>query len=441
MSACDILVKSGVEHMANASKWRTALSGGSFDERMKTLYGSRFDGQRQRYIAAVDAFVDRFGDRDGIVVFSVPGRTEIGGNHTDHNHGRALTGAVNLDVLAVAAPCDEPNIVIHSRGHRENCVALGNLEPVAAERRSSNALVRGIASRMVQLGHNVGGLVAYTTSDVTSGFGMSSSAAFEILVGTMLTRFYNPTAAIGGVTLAQIGQYAENVYYGKPSGLLDQLGSVCGGLVAVDLADEQHPVITPVNCDFDASGHALCLVKAGGSHANLTAEFSAIPAEMKAVANALGHTSLRQADASALFANMAALREQTGDRALLRAMHYYKENDRVDGQVRALQSGDWAGFLALVTASGRSSFMYNQNVLRSTDPRCQELALALAMSQHLLGDEGASRVHGGGFSGTVQAFVPHGRLAAYKTGMEALLGDNRCLVLSIRSQGPVIWEV
>ena len=425
---------------ASSKQWKQALAEGHLDAALAGLYGNRALGQRARYIETLERFERAFGAQSGLLCVTAPGRTEIGGNHTDHNHGKVLTGSVNLDILAFVAPASEPVVRIQSKGHPENRVLLSELRPAAKEEGHSNALIRGILARLSELNYKIGGLMAVTTSDVVSGSGLSSSAAFEVLVGSLVSALYNG-GAIDGQTLAKAGQYAENVYFKKPCWLMDQMGSACGGLIAIDFADPNNPSVEKLDYDFDRSGHALCIAMAGGSHADLTDCYAAIPAEMKSVAAALGVSVLRQADCAALMSALPSLRGATGDRALLRALHFYNENKRVDGQVAALKQNDFGRFLELINASGRSSFMYNQNITTFANPKQQEMALALAVSEQLLGGRGATRIHGGGFAGTVQAFVPFDLLNGYRAGMEALLGEGNCLHLSIRKQGATVWDL
>ncbi|MCL2545876.1 MAG: galactokinase [Oscillospiraceae bacterium] len=426
--------------MATLREWKKAFENGQFDKKIQALYGNLSDGQRERYIDALDQFKAFYGDRDNIIIVTAPGRTEIGGNHTDHNHGKVLTGAVNLDVLAIVSAHEQPLIRIQSKGHAENRVDLGDLSIQQNEYGHSTALIRGIASRLQSLCHNIGGFVAYTTSDVTSGSGLSSSAAFEVLVGSIFNTLYNGNA-IDSKTLARTGQYAENEYFGKPCGLLDQMGSVCGGIVAIDFKDTQSPIVEQINFDLAAANYAMCITMAGGSHAELTGHYTAIPTEMKSVAAALGKSVLREVSPCDFYANIAAVRKQCGDRAVLRAIHFFADNERVDGQVDALKSGNFDKFLALINESGYSSYMYLQNVSTYADSADQEVALALALSESLLQGRGASRVHGGGFAGTIQAFVPNDLVDSYITGMDALLGAGSCKALAIRGVGPVVWRL
>ena len=384
-------------------------------------FASSFEGTPERY-------------------FSAPGRTEIGGNHTDHQHGRVLAGAVNLDTVA-AVRCNGTNVIrIQSKGYPLSEVDISRLEPVAAEVNTTPALIRGVAARFAQLGCQVGGFDAYCESTVLPGSGLSSSAAFEVLVGTIINHLF-----FGGrVTqpeVAMIGQYAENVFFGKPCGLMDQTASAVGNLVAIDFLEQGNPVIEPVAFDFSACGHALCIIDSGADHADLTDEYAAIPGEMKAVAAYFGKDVLTQVSEETFFSAIPQVRKTCGDRAVMRAIHFYQENARVPQQVEALRTGDFDRFLSLVKQSGYSSYMYLQNVIPAGCKAEQAVAVALALCEHYLAGRGAYRVHGGGFAGTVQAFVPVDLLESFVAGIDGALGIGACHVLSIRPQGGVEMEV
>ncbi len=366
--------------------------------------------------------------------FSAPGRTEIGGNHTDHQRGCVLAGAVDMDSVAAVRVNGSGSICILSEGYPLCEVSLDALEPKKDEINTTAALVRGVAARFVQLGAKVTGFDAYIQSTVLPGSGLSSSAAFEVLLGTICNGLFMENR-LPMPQIAQIGQYAENVYFGKPCGLMDQMASAVGNLVAIDFADPEKPVITPVAFDFSASGHALCIIDSQASHAELTDEYAAIPMEMKAVASFFGKDALRAVPEEEFYGEIPALREKFGDRAVLRAVHFYEDNRRVGEQVEALQRGDFDGFLKLVRQSGQSSWMYLQNVTPAGYVGHQDMAIALVLCQKLLGNRGAFRVHGGGFAGTVQAFVPVDMLETFRAGIEAVLGAGSCHVLSIRPVG------
>ena len=372
--------------------------------------------------------------------FSAPGRTEIGGNHTDHQRGRVLAGAVNLDTVAAVRLNGTKTIRIQSKGYPLSVVELDNLTPVASEDNTTPALIRGVAARFAQLGCQVEGFDAYCESTVLPGSGLSSSAAFEVLVGTVINHlFYGGKATAPEV--AMNGQYAENVFFGKPCGLMDQTASAVGNLVTIDFFDKENPVIEPVDFDFSSSGHALCIIDSGADHADLTDEYAAVPGEIKAVAACFGKEVLTQIDEAEFYAKIPELRKECGDRAVMRAIHFYQENARVPQQVAALRSGDFAAFLALVKQSGYSSYMYLQNVIPSGYKAHQDVAVALGLAEHYLGGRGAYRVHGGGFAGTIQAFVPYDILDSFVAGMDAALGKGACHVLSIRPQGGVEMTV
>ena len=368
--------------------------------------------------------------------FSAPGRTEIGGNHTDHQRGRVLAAAVNLDTRAAVRVNGTGTIRIQSKGYPMCAVDLGCLTPQPGEINTTPALVRGVAARFRELGCPVSGFDAYCESTVLPGSGLSSSAAYEVLIGTILNGLFFDNR-VSQPEIAQIGQYAENVFFGKPCGLMDQTASAVGNLVTIDFFDREHPVITPVDFDFAACGHALCIIDSRASHADLTDEYAAIPGELKAVCTYFGKEVLSQIPEDAFYAAIPALRRECGDRAVLRGMHFYTENARVPQQVDALQSGDFDRFLSLIQESGNSSWMYLQNVTPAGRTDRQEVAVALGLCRHYLHGRGASRVHGGGFAGTVQAFVPFDLLDGFRAGIDAALGQGACHVLSIRPQGGV----
>ena len=372
--------------------------------------------------------------------FSAPGRTEIGGNHTDHQRGRVLAAAVNLDTVAAVRENGTDMIRILSAGYPRCEINVKELTPQEQEINSTPALIRGVAARFVQLGCEVKGFDAYCESTVLPGSGLSSSAAYEVLIGTIINHLFFD-GRVSQAEVAQIGQYAENVFFGKPCGLMDQTASAVGNLVTIDFFEKDHPEIKPVAFDFSSCGHALCIVDSGADHADLTDEYAAIPGEIKTVAACFGKDVLTQIEEKEFFAAIPALREKCGDRAVLRAVHFYQENARVPKQVAALERGDFDTFLKLVKESGYSSYMYLQNVIPAGYKSHQDVALALAMCEHFLAGKGAYRVHGGGFAGTVQAFVPFEILDAFCAGVDGVLGAGACHVLSIRPQGGVEMEV
>ncbi len=366
--------------------------------------------------------------------FSAPGRTEIGGNHTDHQRGCVLAAAVNLDTVAAVRENGTHWIRILSKGYPLYEISLKELRPKQEEFNTTPALIRGVAAGFCELGCQVKGFDAYCESTVLPGSGLSSSAAYEVLLGTIINGLFFASKATP-VEIAQIGQYAENVFFGKPCGLMDQMASAVGNLVAMDFGDSSHPVIRPVTFDFSTCGHSLCIIDTGASHAGLTEEYAAITKELHTVAAYFGKEVLTQVPQKAFFEEIPALREKCGDRAVLRAVHFYGENARVSEEVAALEQGDFQGFLKLVKESGHSSYMYLQNVIPAGCKTHQNVALALAMCQHYLQEKGAYRVHGGGFAGTVQAFVPFEILEAFRAGIDGVLGEGACRVLSIRPQG------
>ena len=368
--------------------------------------------------------------------FSAPGRTEIGGNHTDHQRGRVLAAAVNLDTRAAVRLNGTDTIRILSKGYPLSVVELSNLEPVASEINSTPALIRGVAARFQQLGCEVKGFDAYCESTVLPGSGLSSSAAYEVLIGTILNHLFFD-GKISQPEVAQIGQYAENVFFGKPCGLMDQTASAVGNLVTINFFDKEHPVIEPVDFDFASCGHALCIIDSGADHADLTDEYAAIPGEIKLIAAHFGKEVLTQIDEADFYAAIPQLRKTCGDRAVLRAIHFYQDNARVPQQVAALRSGDFETFLKLVKESGHSSWMYLQNVIPAGYKAHQDVAVALALCEHYLEGKGAYRVHGGGFAGTVQAFVPNEMVESFRAGIDAVLGEGACHILSIRPEGGV----
>lgn len=371
-------------------------------------------------------------------IFSAPGRTELGGNHTDHQHGLVLAAAVTLDTKAAAAENNDGCIRVISEGYAPVTVRLNELEMQPEERNTTAALVRGVAAGFLRRGYGVRGFDAYVVSDVLPGSGLSSSAAFEVLIGTVINALSG--GALSPAEIARIGQYAENEYFGKPSGLMDQTASAVGGIVAIDFADPGAPVITPVEFDFAGCGYALCIIDSGADHAELTEEYAAITNELTAVCRVFGKEHLREVDEHEFYARIAEVRRAAGDRAALRAAHVFNENKRCAVETASLGNGDFERFLQLVSESGRSSWMYLQNVIPAGSTARQELAFALLLCERLLGGRGAFRVHGGGFAGTVQAFVPVDMLENFRAGIDAVLGAGSCHVLSIRREGGCMME-
>ena len=368
--------------------------------------------------------------------FSAPGRTEISGNHTDHQRGRVLAGAVNLDTVAAVRRNGTNVIRVHSKGYPICEVSVEDLTPKASEINTTPALVRGVAARFVQMGCDVRGFDAYCESTVLPGSGLSSSAAYEVLIGTIVNHLFFD-GQVSQPEIARIGQYAENVFFGKPCGLMDQTASAVGGLVTIDFADKDRPDIRPVRFDFASCGHALCIIDSRADHADLTDEYAAVPMELKAICDHFGKEVTNEIPEDEFYAAIPVLRQKCGDRAVMRTIHEYNENRRVARQVAALEEGDFDTFLRLTKESGYSSWMYLQNVIPAGYKAHQDMAVALALCEKYLGGRGAYRVHGGGFAGTVQAFVPNDILGSFVAGIDAVLGEGACHVLSIRPQGGV----
>lgn len=408
---------------------------------LKALYGNDaaiVAAQAKRYEEALATFKSTFG-HDDAEMFSSPGRTEIGGNHTDHNYGRVLAGAVNLDNIAVAKPNGTMKVRILSSGYPQFEVDLNNLEPNKKEYFTSVALVRGISARMKELGFNIGGFDAVIDSGVPKGSGLSSSASFEVLIGAIISHLFNE-GKLDAVQNAIIGQYAENNFFGKPCGLMDQTACSVGGLVTIDFEDPSKPIVKKVDFDFTKTGYALVITDTGGNHADLNDEYASLPTEMKSVAAQFGKNVLRQVTLEQVIDNIPQMRGKVSDRAILRAIHFERDNARVAEQVAALEKGDFKSFLKMVIASGQSSYMYNQNVYPVNNVEEQGLSLALALSDIVLGSEGAWRVHGGGFAGTIQAFVPEALLDEYVKTIENAFGEGKCWKLFIRPQGAIKVE-
>lgn len=407
----------------------------AFFKRLVAVYGEEEAlFQRDRYFKLAQSFEDAFSANKEIRFFSAPGRTEVGGNHTDHNNGKVLAAAVNLDAVAAAAPRDDGIICVNSQGYSPITVDTSDLEIKDSEAGKSDALIRGICARFGQLGYKIGGFEATVTSKVLSGSGLSSSAAYEVLIGTVLNHLYND-GKISAVEIAQISQYAENVYFKKPCGLMDQTACSVGGFVQIDFEDTDKPIINKVDFDIAKYGYNLCIVDTGGNHADLTGDYAAIRLEMNSVAEYFGKSVLRQVDEKDMFANIGEIRKKTGDRAIERAIHFYNENKRVEKLASALSEGDFESFKEIIIESGKSSYMYNQNCFTLSEPASQPVALALCITEELLKGKGAYRVHGGGFAGTVQAFVPVEETETYVSSMKEVFGENSCYILKVRSHG------
>ena len=426
--------------MKPISIWKQELSDGVHTARLASLYccaPEQTPAQAARYEAVLNGLEATFGTHAEAGLYSAPGRTEIGGNHTDHQHGRVLAGSVNIDMIAAAAPNSLNQLRVQSEGYDLCVIDLADLAARKEEENTTMSLLRGECEAFRQRGAALSGLDVYVASNVPKGSGVSSSAAFEVLIGVILNDYFM-TKKVSPIEIAQIGQWAENVYFGKPCGLMDQMASSVGNIITIDFASPAKPVVEPVAVDFSKAGLALCILDSGADHADLTDEYAAIPAECRAVAAVCGGEVLRDVPFETFLAKLPECRRQCGDRAVLRAFHVYADNDRVAKQVAALHDGDFGTFLSLVNESGCSSWEYLQNVIPAGYKEHQEVGVTIAAAKHLLGDKGAVRVHGGGFAGTVQAFVPVEMLDEFKAGMETILGEGRCHVLSIRPEGGAV---
>lgn len=426
--------------MKPISIWKQELADGVHTARLASLYccaPEQTPAQATRYEAVLNGLEATFGTHAEASLYSAPGRTEIGGNHTDHQHGRVLAGSVNIDMIAAAAPNSLNQLRVQSEGYDLCVIDLADLAARKEEENTTMSLLRGECEAFRQRGAALSGLDVYVASNVPKGSGVSSSAAFEVLIGVILNdRFM--TKKVSPIEIAQIGQWAENVYFGKPCGLMDQMASSVGNIITIDFADPAHPDVEPVQVDFSKAGLALCILDSCADHADLTDEYAAVPAECRAVAAVCGGEVLRDVPFDTFLAKLSECRRQCGDRAVLRAFHFYADNDRVAQQVAALRGGDFDAFLQLVTASGDSSWEYLQNVIPAGYKEHQEMGVTIAAAKHYLQGKGAVRVHGGGFAGTAQAFVPVDMLADFKAHMEAILGEGRCHVLSIRPEGGAV---
>lgn len=413
------------------------LGKGLYDEVLKDLYvdPELISYQRARYAEAVEQYEAFFGSGEA-GLYSAPGRTEIGGNHTDHQHGMVLAASVNLDAVAVAGENGSQQISVVSKGYQPIQIKLTELKPREEERGTAAALIRGVVSRLKERGYQVGGFFAYITSDVLTAAGLSSSACFEIIIGTIISGIFHQ-GKISPTELAKAGQYAENVYFGKPCGLMDQMACAVGGLIHIDFKEPLTPVVNKVEADFEKSRYHLCIVDTKGSHADLTDDYAAVPEEMKQVAGYFGKEFLREVAEGDFYSCLADIRTKMGDRCVLRALHFFEEEKRVLGQVKALQEGNFTKFLQLLKASGISSFQYLQNVYTNRSVQHQAVSIALGISEVILQEHGVSRVHGGGFAGTIQAFVKQEYVAAYKKEVEKIYGPDSCYVLQVRKYGGI----
>lgn len=410
---------------------------GVYDSKLKKVYVDEnlIEPQRARYVSALMRFCSLFGEKQ-VEVFSAPGRSEVCGNHTDHQHGHVLATSINLDAIAVVSPADDMVVRLVSDALPMIEIDLRDIQKRESEEETTDALIRGVAAAFMERDYKVGGFEAFITSDVLMGAGMSSSAAFESLIGTIWSGLYNDME-VSAVDIAKIGQYAENKYFGKPCGLMDQMACSVGGLIYIDFEDTKKPVIEQVPCDFEAYEYSLCIVDTKGSHADLTDDYAAIPIEMKEVAEFFGKQYLREVDESVFFANFAKLREKVSDRAVLRALHFYTEQTRVREGVNALKQNNFAEFLDIIRRSGDSSSKLLQNIYSISNPVSQNVTVALAISEYILKDKGVCRVHGGGFAGTIQAFVQNDVAVEYKNSIEAVFGTGACHILKVRPYGGI----
>lgn len=420
----------------NTVSLKQILMAGELKEKLLDIYADEnvIEYQTGRYIAAVEKYESLYGGGE-ISVFSAPGRSEVGGNHTDHQQGEILAAAINLDAIAIVSETDDGKVKVVSGDTAEIVVSLEDLECKEEEKETTLSLIKGVLAGIKNKGGKLGGFKCYITSDVLIGAGLSSSAAFETLLGTIVSYMFND-GSISAPEIAKIGQYAENVYFGKPCGLMDQMSSSVGNLVHVDFGDKDNSVIERVDADLNEFGYSLCITDTLGSHSDLTSEYAAIPQEMKEVAGFFGHSVLKDITMADLMDNMAAIREKSGDRAVLRAIHFIQENERVREEVNALNNGDIKTFLDTVKASGDSSFKFLQNVYTNSDVEHQNVSIALAVSEAVLKNgKGVCRVHGGGFAGTIQAFVKDEAVEEYLQAMDKLFGQGACRVLKIRKYG------
>lgn len=411
-----------------------SISNGDYDICLSKMYCTEnVQSYRKRFIKLLNDFGVMFGFEREVELFSASGRTEICGNHTDHQLGHVMAGSVNLDIIAVASKNSEGITRVKSEGYPMDMVEVSQIEPVESEKNTSVSLIRGINEYFVKKGFEVGGFDCCTTSNVLKGSGLSSSAGFEVLIANIVNDFYAQNSA-NPEEIAIVGQYAENKFFGKPCGLMDQMASSVGGIVEIDFYDKENPVVKPVNFDFSQSGYSLCIIDSGADHSNLTEEYADITKEMKLVSNAMGVEYLSRVDEEKFYNSISSLKKICTDRAILRAIHFFNDDKRVFQEVQALQENNLEEFFKLIKTSGQSSYMYLQNVYPSGSKN-QAVALVLALCERYLQGKGAFRVHGGGFAGTVQAFVPNDMVQEFKSNIEKSIGENMCHILNIRSVG------
>ena len=417
---------------------RNEIRDASFDEVLKKIYvdESCISYNRERYLMAIDRFTELFPNEKEIEIYSAPGRSEVCGNHTDHQNGMVLAAAINLDAIAVTAKSEDNRIYLVSGDFPMEEIDVTNLELCKEEQGTTTALIKGVLKNMLDRGFRIGGFRAYVTSDVLMGAGMSSSAAFESLIGTIISGLYNDMK-IPSTVIAQVGQYAENVFFGKPCGLMDQMACSVGGMIFIDFKDKENPVVEEVKTDFEKAGLSLCIVDTKGSHADLTDDYAAVPEEMNRVARVFGKEHLREVPEAEFYASIKEVWEKTSGRCVLRAIHFYQEERRVREGASALRADDYSAFLKVIKSSGDSSAKYLQNIYSPKDVETQNVTVTLAVTESILGENGVSRVHGGGFAGTIQAFVKNEAVADYKEKVEMIFGKDSCHVLKIRPVGGI----
>lgn len=398
---------------------------------------SMIEFQKKRYVDAIEQYINLYKDEE-VEIFSVPGRSEVCGNHTDHQHGQVLATAINLDIITVVSK-DEEKVLLKDK-YTSNPVYINDLNRKEEEKDTSEGLIRGILYRFKELGYKIGGFKGFSTSNVLAGSGLSSSAAYEGMIGVILSGLYNDMK-VDSVEIAKIGQYAENVYFGKPCGLMDQCACAVGGLIHIDFKDNSNPVVEKIDNDFSQYGYSLCIVDVHASHADLTPDYAAIPSEMKEVAAYFGKKFLREVSEEGFIKEISNIRHSIGDRAVARSLHYFEEDKRVEKITKALKDNDFETFKACIKSSGNSSFKYLQNIYSNNDINNQAVTIALGLSELFLEGHGVSRVHGGGFAGTIQAFVENNYVQEYKKKIEEAFGKHSCHVLKIRKYGAMKVEV
>ena len=418
---------------------KNLINSGSFDAKFVELYdASSVALQKERYISAIDNFASLYGNEREINLYSVSGRSELAGNHTDHNRGKVIAASINLDIIAVVSANGTTTINLKSDGFNQiNLDYTNYCEPNEKHFGTSASIIAGMCQGFLLNGHKIGGFDAYLTSSVLRGSGLSSSAAFEDMIGNILNHEFNG-GSISNVEIAQLAQYSENVFFGKPCGLMDQVACAYGGIVSIDFEDVKNPQIDSLNFDLTKAGYNLCIVDTGGNHADLTDDYASVPSEMKAVASLLGKEVLRECEKGEIISYAREIREKCGDRALMRAIHFLNENERVDDMKNALKDGNLNAYFEGVLASGKSSFCYLQNVYTTKNIAEQGLSLALCLTDDFMKNkDGAFRVHGGGFAGTIQAYVKESDVASYRALMDSVVGEGACLVLRVRPDGAI----